>query len=172
MDRGKKLFATVNVQTEQSRGHEPQDLHPDKKYQAGEHAGFQNTMLLLACGREKRKPRRTRIHGRFRSIIGRPLTYTPSVCIVENMTKTSSAVHRRLNITLPEETVRLIDRVAKKGDRSRFIAEAVERYVAETGRANLKKRLKEGALHRADRDLQLATDWFGIEEEAWHGSRR
>jgi CopG family transcriptional regulator / antitoxin EndoAI len=30
-------------------------------------------------------------------------------------------MHRRLNITLPEETVRLLDRVAKSGDRSRLI---------------------------------------------------
>jgi len=88
------------------------------------------------------------------------------------MRRGSTTMHRRLNITLPEETVRLIDRVAKKGDRSRFIAEAVERYVAEIGRANLKRQLKEGAIRRADRDLQLATEWFGVEEEAWHGSRR
>ena len=88
------------------------------------------------------------------------------------MTKGSTTAHRRLNITLPEETVRLIDRVAKKGDRSRFIAEAVERYVVEIGRDNLRKRLKEGAVRRAERDLQLASEWFGIEEETWHGSRR
>lgn len=88
------------------------------------------------------------------------------------MTRNSLTLHRRLNITLPEKTVRLIDRVAKKGDRSRFIAEAVERYVAEIGRANLKKQLKEGAIRRAERDLHLASEWFDIEEETWHGSRR
>lgn len=88
------------------------------------------------------------------------------------MTKSSSTIHRRLNITLPEKTVRLIDRVAKKGDRSRFIAEAVERYVAEIGRANLRKQLEEGAILRAERDLHVASEWFSIEEEAWHGSRR
>jgi CopG family transcriptional regulator/antitoxin EndoAI len=69
-----------------------------------------------------------------------------------------------LNITLPEATVRLIDRVAKKGHR--FIAEAVERYITEIGRANLKKQLKEGALRRAERDLAIAGEWFGIEDEA------
>jgi CopG family transcriptional regulator/antitoxin EndoAI len=87
------------------------------------------------------------------------------------MTRSTSTLHRRLNITLPEKTVRLIDRVAKKGDRSSFIAEAVERYVAEIGRANLRKQLKEGAIRRAERDLHVASEWFGIEEETWHGSR-
>lgn len=75
-------------------------------------------------------------------------------------------MHRRLNITLPEETVRLIDRVAKKGNRSRLISDAVRRYVRELGRANLRKRLKEGARRRAARDRALAEDWFAIEDQA------
>jgi CopG family transcriptional regulator / antitoxin EndoAI len=74
------------------------------------------------------------------------------------MTRGTATLHRRLNITLPEKTVRLIDRVAKKGDRSSFIAEAVERYVAEIGRANLRKQLKEGAIRRAERDLHLTSE--------------
>lgn len=74
-------------------------------------------------------------------------------------------MHRRLNITLPEETVRLIDRVAKKGNRSRLISDAVRRYVRELGRANLRRRLKEGARRRAARDRALAQDWFALEDE-------
>ncbi|MBI4641111.1 MAG: hypothetical protein HY731_10480 [Candidatus Tectomicrobia bacterium] len=81
-------------------------------------------------------------------------------------------MHRRINITLPEETVRLIDRVTERGDRSRLIDEAVKRYIEEIGRANLKARLKEGALRRAKRDLALAEEWFSLEEEAWHESGR
>lgn len=76
-------------------------------------------------------------------------------------------MHRRINITLPEDTVRLIDRVATKGDRSRLIGEAIRHYVQATGRAELKKRLREGALRRADRDRALAREWFLIDEGAW-----
>ncbi len=76
-------------------------------------------------------------------------------------------MHRRVNITLPEETVDLLERVAKKGDRSRLIAEAVQRYVEEVGRANLRKLLKEGALRHAERDRDIAEEWFTIEEETW-----
>ena len=86
------------------------------------------------------------------------------------MTK-SATLHRRLNITLPEETLRLIDRVADKGDRSRLIAHAVERYVKEMGRVQLRERLKEGALVRAERDLALASKWFALEEEPWRRKR-
>lgn len=80
-------------------------------------------------------------------------------------------MHMRLNVTLPEETVRLMDRVAKRGGRSRLISEAVRRYVKDLSRARLRKRLKEGAIRRAERDLQLAGEWFEIEEEAWPQGR-
>lgn len=73
-------------------------------------------------------------------------------------------MHRRLNISLPDETVRLIDRVAKPGNRSRLISDAVRRYVEELGRANLRRRLKQGAKRRADRDLAIAEEWFAPEE--------
>ena len=70
-------------------------------------------------------------------------------------------MHRRLNITLPEETLRLIDRAAARGDRSRFIDRAVKYYIREHGRTNLRRRLKEGAVKRAERDLLVASEWFG-----------
>ncbi len=81
------------------------------------------------------------------------------------------ALHKRINITLPEETVVLIDRVTKRGDRSGLIDVAVRNYVGNIGRAKLKQRLKEGARRRAQRDLQLAAEWFSIDEQAWPKSR-
>ena len=76
-------------------------------------------------------------------------------------------MHHRINITLPEETISLIDRVAPRGDRSRLINEAVKRYVREVGRAELRKRLMEGAIREAEQDLELAAGWFPLDEEAW-----
>jgi CopG family transcriptional regulator/antitoxin EndoAI len=83
-----------------------------------------------------------------------------------------TTMRRRINITLPEETLELIDRVTEHGDRSRFIDEAVRHYVQQTGRANLRKQLKEGAVRRGERDLQLAEEWFTVDEDIWHGARR
>jgi len=82
-----------------------------------------------------------------------------------------TAVHQRINVSLPEETLRLLDRVAGKGDRSRLIDEAVRYYIDDKGRSALKKRLKEGALRRAPRDLQLTEEWFPLDEEAWNEGR-
>ena len=74
-------------------------------------------------------------------------------------------MHRRINVTLPEETVKLMERVSQKGSRSRLVDLALKQYVAEVGRANLRKKLKEGALRRAARDRQLAEEWFLLEDE-------
>ncbi len=89
------------------------------------------------------------------------------------MAKTTSlTTHRRVNITLPPEILRQIERIAEKGDRSRFIARAVEHYIETMGRANLRRQLKEGAIRRAARDLKLAGEWFHVEDEAWRKPRR
>ena len=58
-------------------------------------------------------------------------------------------------------------RVAPKGSRSRVIAEAVEHYLESRGRKNIRARLQEGALNRAKRDLELAEEWFLLDQEAW-----
>ena len=81
-------------------------------------------------------------------------------------------MYQRINITLPEETVRLLDRVAAKGERSRLIAKAITHYVGATGRAHLRKRLREGAIRRAERDLRFAREWFSLDEEAWRRSKK
>ena len=70
---------------------------------------------------------------------------------------------RRLNISLPEPTVELIDRVVGKGRRSALIDRAVVRYVQEESHAEIREQLAAGARDRADRDLQLVEEWFPIE---------
>ena len=74
-------------------------------------------------------------------------------------------MRKRINVTLPEETLGLIDRVVQPGQRSRLINEAVQYYVEAKGWANLREQLREGAVRRAERDLEIAQEWFG--DEAW-----
>jgi CopG family transcriptional regulator / antitoxin EndoAI len=81
-------------------------------------------------------------------------------------------MHQRLNITLPEETVRLIDRVAKSGNRSRLIDQAVREFLRQKQRVSLRKQLEEGARRRAKRDLALSEEWSSLEAEAWQKTRR
>ena len=78
-----------------------------------------------------------------------------------------TATHKRVNITLPDETIRLIEGVTDKGERSRFLDMAVRFYVHRKGKTNLRKLLREGATKQAPRDLALANEWFFVEEELW-----
>lgn len=79
-------------------------------------------------------------------------------------------MHKRVNVTLPVETIRLIERATNKGNRSRFIDQAVQHFVATAGRTSLRRRLEEGARAQAERDLRLAQDWFPVEEAIYGDS--
>ena len=58
------------------------------------------------------------------------------------------------------------DKVARKGNRSAFISKAVLHYVESRGKENLRERLKQEALANHARDLEIAAEWFPLEEEA------
>ena len=81
-------------------------------------------------------------------------------------------MHRRVNITLPEATLRLMDRTVDQGRRSRFIDEAIRQFIRTHSRAQLRKLLKEGAQRHAARDRALAEEWFPLDEEAWQKRAR
>ena len=74
---------------------------------------------------------------------------------------------KRINIMLPDQTVKILDKVAVKGDRSRFISQAILHYVQTQSQANLRERLKQGALANSKLDLEIAEEWFPVEQEAW-----
>jgi len=81
-------------------------------------------------------------------------------------------MHKRVNVTLPESTVALIDRAAKNGNRSRFIDHAVKSYIRQKEKEQLRERLERGAIKRAERDLKLAQEWFAVEEETWRRNKK
>lgn len=76
-------------------------------------------------------------------------------------------MNRRINITLPNETIELLNHIVPKGDRSRFINDAVQYYITEVEKKKLREQLRQGAIERSQRDLDLAETWFDLEEEAW-----
>ena len=74
---------------------------------------------------------------------------------------------KRINVILPDKTVAVLDRVASRGTRSRFIDRAVRHYVETQGKASLREQLKAGYRANAERDLAMAAEWFPLEEEAF-----
>jgi CopG family transcriptional regulator / antitoxin EndoAI len=80
--------------------------------------------------------------------------------------KEFTTVSKRINIVLPDRTLAVLDRVAPKGDRSQLISRAVLHYIESQGKQILRERLKQEAIANAGRDLEMAADWFPLEEEA------
>lgn len=74
---------------------------------------------------------------------------------------------KRINITLPEETIQRIDKIVKEGKRSQFIDKAVNFYLEKKSKVQLRQSMKEGAIKRAQRDLDICAEWFMIEDEVW-----
>ena len=74
--------------------------------------------------------------------------------------------HQRINITLPDQTLKKIDRVAKQGGRSRFIDVAVNFYLVHQKQAHLRNELQEGAIARASRDRDVTAEFFEI-ADSW-----
>jgi CopG family transcriptional regulator/antitoxin EndoAI len=79
---------------------------------------------------------------------------------------------KRINIVLPDTTAKVLDRVAPKGNRSHFISQAVLYYVHSMSRQNLRDQLKAGYQANAEENLNIAVEWFPLEEEAWTKSRK
>jgi CopG family transcriptional regulator/antitoxin EndoAI len=93
--------------------------------------------------------------------------FTSVVCRLQVSQPFANPVNKRIDIVLPEKTVGVLDRVTRKGARSRFMDRAVLHYVETQGRQNLRERLKEGYRVNAKRDLDIAAGWFPLEEGAW-----
>lgn len=74
---------------------------------------------------------------------------------------------KRLNIVLPVDTVRSIDRLAKPGERSRFIDRAVNHFLATQSQEALRERLETTALRDRDLDAEVSADWFAADKHTW-----
>lgn len=81
-------------------------------------------------------------------------------------------MHKRINITLPEETLRLLEKHVQKGDRSALIDEALRRFLDEKHRAKLRLELAEGYRRNRRINRELSEEWRPLEEKAWQGKGR
>jgi len=86
--------------------------------------------------------------------------------------QSTPSAYQRINITLPTATLGLLDRVASKGNRSRFIDEAIQRLAMGRSRAELQSLLEEDGRANRERDLAVHTEWAGVDAETWPGRRR
>lgn len=76
-------------------------------------------------------------------------------------------MNQRINISLPTETIRLLDRVAPRGDRSRYIDQAVRNQIKMAAKTKLRRELREGYRRENEINRQLAEEWLLLDQEAW-----
>src|SRR5713226_1649333 len=74
---------------------------------------------------------------------------------------------KRINIVLPETTIQTIDRMTKPGQRSRFINQAVQHFVANRSTEALRAQLERAAVRDQDLDREVAADWFAVDQQTW-----
>ena len=73
-----------------------------------------------------------------------------------------SAPYQRVNISLPQKTLQRIDRIAKRGNRSRVIDTAVNFYLSQQIREQIEESIKAGAIKHRKRDLRIAEEMLDL----------
>lgn len=76
----------------------------------------------------------------------------------------------RLNITLPRQTVSVIDSAWRQSpfrSRSAFIDEAARRLAEQVRKGSMKELLKKGYAAAAERDRQLIDEWHRASDDSW-----
>jgi metal-responsive CopG/Arc/MetJ family transcriptional regulator len=73
----------------------------------------------------------------------------------------------RMNITIPEQLARKLDRLVSPRKKSMFIVNSLEEYIQGMEREELKARLKEGYKVRRDEGLRIAEEFRKVDLEGW-----
>ena len=76
-------------------------------------------------------------------------------------------MNKRLNIVLPEATLKSIDRLTKPGERRRFIDKAVQHYISNQSIEAVRARLERPAVRDRDMNREVAGEWSAADREEW-----
>lgn len=77
-------------------------------------------------------------------------------------------VKEKVTLTLPQELMDAVRERAPVRGYSHFVAEALEYYIAEKQRQELRERLIAGYQTNAAADSTLAAEWEPLEDEVWN----
>ena len=73
----------------------------------------------------------------------------------------------KVNITIPEELARQLEKLAGSRKKSRFIAEALRKRIGEIQEQELNKILEEGYKSRRQESLSITKDFESVDLEGW-----
>ena len=92
---------------------------------------------------------------------------TPCVYDVYTISLIQHPMAKRINIILPDATIHTIDRLARRGERSRLIAKAVRHYAATQSPEAIREQLKQTSIRDRDLDLGITDEWITVDGETW-----
>jgi hypothetical protein len=78
--------------------------------------------------------------------------------------------HERVLVTLPRPTATKLTKYAKvcrQGNKSGFVADAIEAYVAALHRGRHTRNLRQAYAASAEQALRVASEWQHVDEEVW-----
>ncbi len=73
----------------------------------------------------------------------------------------------RMNITIPEEIARQVEKLTPPGKRSQFISEALKHRIEEIEREKIQKALEEGYKARKQESHFIAKEFEAADMEVW-----
>jgi metal-responsive CopG/Arc/MetJ family transcriptional regulator len=73
----------------------------------------------------------------------------------------------KVTLTLPKELMKTVRQMAPARGQSRFVAYALEKYVAEKKREKLRAELTAGYKATSVESLALTREWEALDEETW-----
>jgi metal-responsive CopG/Arc/MetJ family transcriptional regulator len=73
----------------------------------------------------------------------------------------------RLNVQVPEDLAREINRLAGQRKRNQFLVDAIRRRVEEIRKEELARQLIEGYTARREEDIAMAREFEAVDLEGW-----
>jgi metal-responsive CopG/Arc/MetJ family transcriptional regulator len=73
----------------------------------------------------------------------------------------------RLNVQVPEDLAREINRLAGQRKRNQFLVDAIRRRVEEIRKEELARQLIEGYTARCEEDIAMAKEFEAVDLEGW-----
>jgi hypothetical protein len=74
---------------------------------------------------------------------------------------------KRVDFTLPIDTINLLNKTVPKGKKSELVNKALQVYIRHLKQKDLRKSMREEALADAGLDLHITGEWSAVDQEAW-----
>jgi len=73
---------------------------------------------------------------------------------------------QRVGFTLPRLIVKILNKISKPGEKSRFVTEAIAEKITKEQREKHFQKLSDEYAKLAKKEAKIAEEWFSLEEEA------